>query len=294
MANNALSIITKALADSTENMPTSIKVAGKEINSKPMVSMYTKSAVLLAAKKISEKALCIECARLTLEDVKQYGFKSVADFAVQAFAKDVTAGQINDYVRVGKIFGNLKGTGYSWKKGIPQAVTMTNLRQVMGLVFEECKDKESKDVTKLSETDLNKLFDRFVSLYIEGESKYVDPKKPCPLQASNGVLREWLADLKKAKEAIPTTATPIPDNGKPADNADQQTDQQADQQADYTKEQTACDNMKMALADFMAVYADDEDVEKMCSDLLALVMAKAEQADQQAEQADQQADQQAE
>ncbi len=135
MANNALSIITKALADSTENMPTSIKVAGKKINSKPMVSMYTKSAVLLAAKKISEKALCIECARLTLEDVKQYGFKSVADFAVQAFAKDVTAGQINDYVRVGKIFGNLKASGYSWKKGIPQAVTMTNLRQVMGLVF---------------------------------------------------------------------------------------------------------------------------------------------------------------
>ena len=110
---------------------------------------------------------------------------------------------------------------------------------------------------KLSDTELNKLYDKFVTDYVERE------KDSIPLQATNKYLREWKAkDAKAEKEkanTIPSTATPI--DNKPADNAP----------ADNKPADTRKENFTIALNEGLAIYRDNADIEKAILDLLDLI-----------------------
>lgn len=253
---NSDSIIKNVLAEIKPS--DSFKVGDKEIKDKALVVMHDKAKVLLAVRKVSDKAMCVEVARLTLDDVKRVGFKSLNDYLKQVFESDLTTGQIADYIRVGKIFADTTAQGYKWKKAIPQDVTLTNLRDVLSLVFEECKGKDEKDVCKLSDTELNKLYDRFVSIYLEGDN-------PCPLQASNAYLREWKKALKEDADAIPTTAQEV--DGQ----QEQEQEQDGQQEQENVTEDVIRDNAKSALADLMALYKDNAEIEQAVCSLLALI-----------------------
>lgn len=252
---NGLSVINNALSDVTKNLPEMIKVGDKEVTDKALIVMNAKATLLLTARKISDKAMCLECARLTLEEVKKYGFSSVLAFVGKMFELDLTSGQITDYIRVGKIFGDRTRNGYHWKKGIAESVTMTNLRDVLGLVFEDCPDKESKDVNKLSDTELNKLFDNFME-------KYPD----CPLQASNKTLREWKTNLKKSKDedanTIKGTATEIDGDGTP-DNAPEKLVKASDKAIELIE------NIQLSVMALMGMYTDEKAIEAICLDIKA-------------------------
>lgn len=250
---NGLSVINNALSDVTKNLPEMIKVGDKEVTDKALIVMNAKATLLLTARKISDKAMCLECARLTLEEVKKYGFSSVLTFVGKMFELDLTSGQITDYIRVGKIFGDRTRNGYHWKKGIAEAVTMTNLRDVLGLVFEDCPDKESKDVNKLSDTDLDKLFNRFME-------KYPD----CPLQASNKTLREWKSNLKKSQtedaNIIKGTATEIDGNGTP-DNAPEKLVKASDKAIELIE------NIQISVMALMNMYSENDSIGDICLDI---------------------------
>ena len=253
---NAESVLKNALAEVKPSE--SFMVGDKEIKDKALVLMHDKASLLLAVRKVSDKAMCVEVARLTTDEVKRVGFKSLADYLRKVFESDLTSGQIQDYIRVGKIFADTTAKGYKWKSAIPQDVTLTNLRDVMSLVFEECNGKDEKDVTKLSDTELNKLYDRFVSVYLEGDN-------PCPLQASNSYLREWKRELKEDKDAIPTTAQEVDGQAEDGQTAD------VDGQTEDVTEDVIRENAKVALADLMALYRDNEEIEKAVCAVLTLI-----------------------
>lgn len=235
----------------------SFKVGDKVIKDAKLCAMHTRSAVLLTARRIGDKAMCKEVALLATDDVKKVGFKSIPAYLREVFQTDLTAGQINDYIRVGKIFADKESAGYKWKSAIPQDVTLTNLRDVLSLVFEECNGKDEKDVLKLSDSELNRLYDRFVSIYVEGDN-------PAPLQASNAYLRDWKKSLKEDAEAIPTTATEVPEG-------DAEEVQEQEQEQENVTEDVIRENAKVALSDLMSFYRDNADIEKAVCDLLALI-----------------------
>ena len=157
---NPANVLVQALDTVSEE---SFELDGKTIKEKPLVSAHAKITLLNVARKISDKATSIVLAKITPDDVKRIGCKDVVQFASKAFGKDLSDDQIRDYIRVGKIFGNLTADGYKWKDAIPQDVTVTNLRDCIPLVFKDAKTKDEKDVYKLSDTELNKLYDKFVT-----------------------------------------------------------------------------------------------------------------------------------
>ena len=253
--NTGLAIINDALKEVTANLPTSIKVGDKDITDKALITMNAKATLLVMARKISDKAMCVESAKIALEEVKKYGFSSVEKFIGKMFELELSSNQIRDYYRVGRIFADTTKNGYHWKKGIPESTTLANLRDCLSLVFEDCQTKESKNVDILKDSELNKLFDDFMSKY----------GKECPFQGSNSTLREWKAGLKKSKDedanTIDTTADEIPNSDKPADNVP------SVKKSD--KAMAILEDINLQLMTLMGLYMDDKSIESICLDIKA-------------------------
>lgn len=174
----------------------------KVVKDKALTTYHARASVLVTAKSISDKALCIECGRVNPSDVEKIGYSSVSAFINDCFGNALDSNTINRYIRVGKVFGDYTADGYKWKAPISQAVSVTNLGQIIAMVFEDLP-KDKKDIYKLSEKELNDLFDEFVEKYRPDEDGGL------PLQGTNKALRKYLNDLKAKAEEIPTTAEEV-------------------------------------------------------------------------------------
>ena len=139
------------------------------------------------AGKVSAKALCIILARLSLEDIKKAGFKSIAEYAT-AIITDLSANQVNQYRRVGLIFGNLSADGYYWREMVGQSVSATNLSQVTKHFFKTADGKPT-DLEALTEKEINALYAGFIK-------EYITTGKLVLTDTLDG-LRKQISDLEK-------------------------------------------------------------------------------------------------
>lgn len=266
MKKNEISTFT---ATNFENMVLNAKEDSFEIGEKvvkdtALTTYHARASILATAKAISDKALCIECARLNPADVEKIGYSSVSAFISDCFGSTLDNNTISRYIRVGKIFADFEADGYKWKAPISQAVSVTNLGQIIALVFEECPtdDKgKKKDIYSLSRAELNTLFDKFVEKYQPDENGGM------PLQGTNKALRTYLQNLKKKAEEIPTTATEI---------TDEQTDSQTDSSAEDFEKVKAEDDAKferwaLALNEMLACFSDNAEIENAVLKVMELV-----------------------
>ena len=232
----------------------------KVVRDKALTTYHARASVLITAKSISDKALCIECGRVTLEDVEKVGYSTVPAFINDCFGSTLDTNTIQRYIRIGKVFGDYTADGYKWKAPISQAVSVTNLGQIIALVFEDVP-KDKRDVYKLSATELNNLFDAFCEKY------HPDMDNGMPLQGTNKALRKYLADLKADKDTIPTTAEDVTDNEPSAEN-----EPTADEFAKVKAEDDAkFERWTLALNEILACFADDAEVETAVIKVMELV-----------------------
>ena len=231
----------------------SFTLGEKVVKDKALTTYHARSAVLVSAKAISDKALCIECGRVTPADVEKIGYSSVPAFIMDCFGSALDSNTIQRYIRVGKVFGDYTSDGYKWKAPISQAVSVTNLGQIIALVFEDMP-KEKRDVYKLSDTELNQLFDRFVEKYRPDEDGGL------PLQGTNKALRKYLNELKAEANVIPTTAEEV--ESTPADDIELTPEVEAEDKRE---------SWTLTLNDIMASNADNADIENAVLHLMELL-----------------------
>lgn len=235
----------------------SFTIGEKVVKDKALTTYHARASILVTARQISDKALCIECGRLSIADVEKIGFSSVTAFINEIFGSSLDSNTINRYVRVGKVFGDYTSDGYRWKEPISQAVSVTNLGQIIGMVFEDLP-KEKRDVYKLSRAELNTLFDNFCEKYRPDEDGGM------PLQGTNKALRKYLNELKADKNVIPTTATESDSNNEP-DNAPEDFDEvKAEDDAKFER-------WTIALNEIMSSYPDDTEMESAIIKVMELL-----------------------
>ncbi len=218
-----------------------------------LTTYHARSSILVTARAISDKALCIECGRVNPEDVEKIGFSSVSAFINECFGNALDNNTIQRYIRVGKVFGDYIADGYKWKAPISQAVSVTNLGQIIALVFEDLP-KEKRDVFKLTRDELNTLFDNFCKKYRPDEDGGM------PLQGTNKALRKYLSDIKADKDVIPATASEVE---APAEATEEEVTpevEETDRKSEWA----------LTLNDILAHNAENADIE---SKVLALMEA---------------------
>lgn len=221
----------------------------KVVKDKALTTYHARADLLIKAKAISDNALCIECGRITPEDVAKIGYTSVVAFISDCFGTQLDTNTIQRYIRIARIFADYTADGYQWKAPISKAVSVTNLGQIISLVFEGITDKDKKDVYKLTESERNSLFDKFVEKYKPDEDGGL------PLQGTNKALRKYLSDLKASENDIPSTAEEVEPSpvGVVSDEVEDTPEvAKADRLAEYT----------LTLNAILAEYADNEEVEK--------------------------------
>ena len=231
----------------------------KVVKDKALTTYHARASVLVTAKSISDKALCLECGRVTPADVEKIGYSNVPAFINDCFGNALDTNTIQRYIRVGQVFGDYTADGYKWKAPISQAVSVTNLGQIIALVFEDVP-KEKRDVYKLSDTELNALFDAFVEKYRPDEDGGM------PLQGTNKALRKYIAELKADKDTIPTTAT---------ETTGEQTAEEQTAEEEFAKVKAEDDakfeRWTLALNEILACFADDSEVESAVLKVMELV-----------------------
>lgn len=238
----------------------SFTLGDKVIKNKVLTTYHARAEILVTAKAISDNALSIECGRLTPEEVAKVGYTSVVAFISDCFGSQLDTNTIQRYIRVARIFADYTADGYQWKAPISKGVSVTNLCQIIALVFEGITDKDKKDVYKLSESERNALFDRFVEKYRPDEDGGL------PLQGTNKALRKYLSELKASENDIPTTAEEVSGTTDAIEN-DPDTIEvteevaKADRLAEYT----------LTLNAILAEYANNEEIEKAVIGLMEVL-----------------------
>lgn len=235
----------------------SFTLGEKVVKDKALTTYHARASVLVTAKSISDKALCIECGRVNPSDVEKIGFSSVPAFINECFGNALDTNTIQRYIRIGKVFGDYTTDGYRWKAPISQAVSVTNLGQIIALVFEDLP-KEKRDVYKLSDTELNMLFDTFCDKYRPDEDGGL------PLQGTNKALRKYLSEMKADADTIPTTATET--TGQPDETTGQPDNAGQPETIDGKREQWT-----LTLNEILADNADNADIEKAVLSLMELL-----------------------
>lgn len=225
----------------------SFTLGEKVVKDKALTTFHARGSVLLTAKGISDKALSIECGRVNASDVEKIGYSSVPAFIMDVFGTALDSNTIQRYIRIGKIFGDRTADGYKWKEPISQAVSVTNLGQILALVFEDLP-KEKRDVYKLSDSELNQLFDSFVEKYRPDEDGGL------PLQGTNKALRKYLNELKADKNVIPSTAEEV--DSTPEESAEEEVTPEMEAEAKR-------EAWTLSLNDIMASNADNAEVEEL-------------------------------
>lgn len=179
------------------------QIVNKEIFTPAVVEAYENIDYLRSLKDVSEKGLVFEIGDLDDEMLKKEGFKGgVMDFIGQVFGTSLALNTVQKYRKIGKVFGvkTIDDNGkihYSWKAPIADDVSVTNLTQIIGLL------NLPKDYAKLTEAELDKVFQSFVVNYIVTGKIHLD--------ATNKILRDEITAIKTTVNDIQSTATEIKD-----------------------------------------------------------------------------------
>lgn len=137
------------------------------------------SAMLCAISEIAtmvDKAQCYHLASIKDSEVKNFGYKGIADYCETNFRQAIgDKSQVSRKRNVGKFFVQMyinpnNTTSYSYREGIPYDCTISALVECLALLKDEngdFLDLKKVDIDNITEDEISEIVSRFVSEYIE-------------------------------------------------------------------------------------------------------------------------------
>lgn len=186
-----------------------VNVGEKEITAVELKRSVVTARTLIEYANISTMCLACEMGKLSKADVEKEGFKSVISFVKTAFGSRLDENTISRYYKIGRVFGD--AYTHKWRKGIPADVSITNLGVCLSLLPKDV------DVSKLSDDELDVVFNEFYDIYVDTEKIHLR-------NSLKGIREEVKIILHPEKADIPVKAEEV-DSDENSDENSTQTDE---------------------------------------------------------------------